>query len=122
MRVSRGGFASGEKEFVTFGGGLAHSSVMLFGSSVPRILEEGNDDLIRAGACISEYAAVASRPAYRRMTGERSVTEVGEGSWRAYFQRHRGVLGQILSGRKLCRQPQARGFRECCVLLFLERK
>jgi hypothetical protein len=63
MRVSRGGFASGEKEVVSVGGGFAQSSVMLDGSRVPRILEEGREVLIREGAWISEYAVVASRPA-----------------------------------------------------------
>jgi len=52
--VSRGGLELGEKAVVIAGGGLAHSSVRLAGSSVPRILEEGREVLIRDGAWISE--------------------------------------------------------------------
>jgi hypothetical protein len=63
MRVSRGGFVSGEKEVVMLGGGLAHSVVMELGSRVPRIFEEGREVRISEGAWISLYAAEASRPA-----------------------------------------------------------
>ena len=63
MRVSRGGFSLGEKDWVSVGGGLAHSEVMLVGSREPRVLEGGREVLIREGAWISEYAVVASRPA-----------------------------------------------------------
>jgi len=54
MRVSRGGFEWGETDWVIVGGGFAHSSVMVLGSSVPRILEEGREVLIKEGAWISE--------------------------------------------------------------------
>ncbi len=43
IRVSRGGFSSGEKEEDTEGGGLAQSSVIDDGSSVPRCFEAGID-------------------------------------------------------------------------------
>jgi hypothetical protein len=54
IRVSRGGFSSGEKAFEADGGGLAHSSVMLLGSSVPIIFSEGREVFMREGAWISE--------------------------------------------------------------------
>ena len=53
MRVSRGGFVSGEKEVVMLGGGLAHSVVMELGSREPRIFDEGRDVRIKEGAWIS---------------------------------------------------------------------
>jgi hypothetical protein len=40
--------------FVPLGGGLAHSSLVVAGSSDPMILESGKVDLIREGAWISE--------------------------------------------------------------------
>jgi hypothetical protein len=54
MRDSRGGLASGLNEVVTLGGGFAHSSLIVDGSRVPRILDEGREDLMREGAWISE--------------------------------------------------------------------
>lgn len=53
MKVSRGGFWSGEKDFVISGGGFAHSSVMEEGSRVPSIFEGWREVLIREGAWIS---------------------------------------------------------------------
>jgi hypothetical protein len=74
IRESRGGLLSGAKEFDTVGEGFAHSSLMLVGSSTPRMFEEGRELIIREGAWISEYAVVASRPAYFWITGDlRSV-------------------------------------------------
>jgi len=63
IRVSRGGFVSGEKDAVMPGGGLAHSVVMELGSRDPRVFEEGREVRISEGAWISLYAADASRPA-----------------------------------------------------------
>ena len=54
MRDSRGGLAFGEEDTVMLGGGFAHSSLIVDGSSDPMILESGRDDLISDGACISE--------------------------------------------------------------------
>ena len=54
MRDSRGGFASGEKEVVTDGGGFAHSESMLAGSSVPTIFESEREVFMSEGAWISE--------------------------------------------------------------------
>ena len=54
IRDSRGGFSSGLKEAVTLGGGLAHSSLIVEGSRVPRTLDEGREDLMSEGAWISE--------------------------------------------------------------------
>jgi hypothetical protein len=68
IRELRGGLLSGANDFETLGGGLAHSSLMLVGSRTPRILEEGRELVMREGAWISEYAVVASRPAYLWMT------------------------------------------------------
>ena len=53
-RDSRGGLASGEVDFGTLGGDLAHSSLTVAESRDPRILESGRVDLIRDGAWISE--------------------------------------------------------------------
>lgn len=53
MKVSRGGFESGAKDFETVGGGFAHSSVMEEGSSVPRIFEGWREVLIKEGEWIS---------------------------------------------------------------------
>ena len=50
MRVSRGGFASGEKDVVTEGGGLAHSSVSVEGSRIPSILDAGREVRMSEGA------------------------------------------------------------------------
>ncbi len=63
ISVSRGGFESGEKDVKTMRGGFAQSSVMEVGSKEPMILEVGREALINEGACISLYAAEASRPA-----------------------------------------------------------
>jgi hypothetical protein len=63
IRVSRGGFVSGEKDAGMLGGGLAHSVVMELGSREPRIFDEGRDVRIKEGAWISLYAVDASRPA-----------------------------------------------------------
>ena len=54
MSVSSGGLESGEKEIETLGRGLAHSSVSVEGSSVPRILDGSRELLMREGAWISE--------------------------------------------------------------------
>jgi hypothetical protein len=54
IRESRGGLASGEKDVVMDGGGFAHSSLIVEGSRVPRILDGGRVVLIREGAWISE--------------------------------------------------------------------
>lgn len=68
MKVSRGGFESGAKDLDTVGGGFAHSSVMEEASSVPWIFEGWREVLIKEGAWISLYEAVASRPAYLCIT------------------------------------------------------
>ncbi len=86
MSVSRGGLESGEKDFVTLGGGLAHSPVMEEGSRVPRCFSDGRDVLIKEGAWISLYAVEASRPAYRWIT-ERLV-KVGKARKSTYCLHH----------------------------------
>ena len=63
IRLSRGGFESGEKDVVAEGGGLAQVSVMDELSSVPTCFEESRELLMRDGAWISLYAVEASRPA-----------------------------------------------------------
>ena len=96
IRVERSGLVVGCKVLVGIGG-FAHSAVMLVGSRVPRAFEEGREVLMREGPWISEYAVVASRPAWRWITEALSVSsEEGDLGWKTYCLHRQGAQGRIL--------------------------
>ena len=68
IKASRGGRAGLSPAAFIEGFAFIHSSVIVLGSTVPRICEAGREVLIKDGGCTSAYALEASRPAYRRMT------------------------------------------------------